>query len=63
MVRGYLEYVSKVIYRSTYVGLSDIGQNLGDSIFLLEIVRIYTPVSFAIKIPFTYVSPIPGVIF
>ena len=29
----------------------------------LEIVRIYTPVSFAIKIPFTYVSPIPGVIF
>ncbi len=28
-----------------------------------EIVRIYTPVGFAIKIPFTYVLPIPGVIF
>ncbi len=36
MVRGYLECVSKVIYRSTYVGLSDVGQNLGGSIFLMR---------------------------
>jgi hypothetical protein len=35
MVRGYCECVSKVIYRSTYVGLSDVRQNLGGSIFLM----------------------------
>jgi len=34
MVRGYLECVSNVIYCSTYVGLSDVGKNLGGSIFL-----------------------------
>ena len=36
MVRGYLECVLKVMYRSIYVGLSDIGQNLEGSIFLMR---------------------------
>jgi hypothetical protein len=36
----FFEGVLRVIYRSTYVGLSDVGQNLGGSIFLMSTSKI-----------------------